>query len=43
MDVISELVGVPVADRAELRRLADLLVHREEGVDDVPPPASRPP
>ena len=24
MDVISELVGVPVADRAELRRLADL-------------------
>jgi cytochrome P450 len=27
---------VPVADRAELRRLADLLVHREEGVEDVP-------
>ena len=37
MDVISELVGVPAADRAELRRLADLLVHREEGVTDVPP------
>ncbi len=37
MDVISELVGVPPADRAELRRLADLLVHREEGIDDVPP------
>jgi len=37
MDVISELMGVPVADRAELRRLADLLVHREEGVMDVPP------
>ncbi len=37
MDVISELMGVPVADRAELRRLADLLVHREEGVQDVPP------
>ncbi|NLV54096.1 MAG: cytochrome P450 [Acidimicrobiales bacterium] len=36
MDVISELVGVPVADRAELRRLSDLLVHREEGVTDVP-------
>lgn len=36
MDVISELVGVPQADRAELRRLADLLVHREEGVFDVP-------
>jgi len=37
MDVISELMGVPVADRQELRRLSDLLVHREEGVDDVPP------
>jgi cytochrome P450 len=37
MDVISEMVGVPVADRAELRRLSDLLVHREEGVHDVPP------
>ena len=36
MDVISELIGVPVADRAELRRLADLLVHREEGILDVP-------
>jgi hypothetical protein len=37
MDVISELVGVPAADRAEVRRLADLLVHREEGMNDVPP------
>ncbi len=37
MDVISELVGVPPTDRGELRRLADLLVHREEGIDDVPP------
>ena len=37
MDVISELVGVPPEDRAELRRLSDLLVHREEGVMDVPP------
>jgi len=37
MDVISELVGVPAADRDEVRRLADLLVHREEGVQDVPP------
>ncbi|WP_280346325.1 cytochrome P450 [Nocardia neocaledoniensis] len=36
MDVISELMGVPEADRAELRRLADLVVHREEGVLDVP-------
>ncbi|MEV6772579.1 cytochrome P450 [Nocardia sp. NPDC051030] len=39
MDVISELLGVPEADRAELRRLADLLLHREEGVLDVPVPA----
>jgi len=37
MDVISELMGVPEADRDELRRLADLLVHREEGVHGVPP------
>jgi cytochrome P450 len=37
MDVISELVGVPPADRAEVRRLADVLVHRAEGVHDVPP------
>ncbi len=36
MDVISELIGVPKADRAELRRLADLVVHREEGLFDVP-------
>ena len=36
MDVISDLVGVPEPDRAELRRLADLVVHREEGVLDVP-------
>jgi hypothetical protein len=37
MDVISELVGVPRADRAEVRRLADVVVHREDGVLDVPP------
>jgi hypothetical protein len=36
MDVISELLGVPSPDRAELRRHAELLVHREEGVFDVP-------
>lgn len=36
MDVISEMVGVPEADRVELRRLADLVVHREPGVHDVP-------
>jgi cytochrome P450 len=40
MDVISELLGVPVADRGELRRLADVVIHREEGVLDVPPAAS---
>jgi cytochrome P450 len=37
MDVISEMLGVPRADRAELRRRADLLVHREEGHTGVPP------
>ncbi|MGV9408411.1 cytochrome P450 [Nocardia sp. NPDC003693] len=36
MDVISELMGVPVSDRAEIRRLADLVVHRDDGVMDVP-------
>jgi hypothetical protein len=39
MDVVSELLGVPLADRAELRRLADIVIHREEGVLDVPPAA----
>jgi cytochrome P450 len=39
MDVISELMGVPAADRDELRRLADLLVHRDRGDADVPPAA----
>lgn len=36
MDVISALLGVPSEDRSELRRRADLLVHREEGVVDIP-------
>ena len=36
MDVISELMGVPEPDRAEIRRLADLVVHREDGVLDIP-------
>jgi cytochrome P450 len=40
MDVVSELLGVPAADRVELRRLADLVVHREDGVLDVPPAAA---
>jgi len=40
MDVVSELLGVPEPDRAELRRLADVVVHREDGVTDVPPAAA---
>jgi cytochrome P450 len=36
MDVISELVGVPVADRERLRALADEVMHRQDGVADVP-------
>ena len=36
MDVISELVGVPEQDRQPLRALADTVVHREDGVTDVP-------
>lgn len=39
MDVISELMGVPQADRARLRELADGVLHREDGVTDVPPAA----
>ena len=37
MDVISELLGVPEADRDEVRKYADLLVVREDGLRDVPP------
>ena len=37
MDVVSELMGVPPADRDELRRLADLVLHRQPGLRDVPP------
>lgn len=36
MDVISELVGVPVADRERLRALADEVMHRQDGITDVP-------
>ena len=39
MDVISEMFAVPREDRAELRRLADILVHREQGENDIPPTA----
>jgi cytochrome P450 len=37
MDVISNMMGVPGPDRDEIRRLADAVVHREQGVLDVPP------
>jgi cytochrome P450 len=36
MDVISELMGVPESDRPEVRRLADQMLHREEGMRDIP-------
>ena len=36
MDVISELMGVPVEDRVRLRSLADEVMHRDDGVADVP-------
>lgn len=36
MDVISELMGVPVADRDRIRTMADGVMHREDGVTDVP-------
>ncbi len=36
MDVISEMIGVPRADRDEVRRQGDLLVHRDDGLTDVP-------
>ncbi|GFG74351.1 cytochrome P450 [Mycobacterium botniense] len=36
MDVISELMGVPQADRPRIRALADGVLHRDDGVADVP-------
>lgn len=39
MDVISELMGVPEADRVQVRAWADGVMHRDEGVIDVPPEA----
>ncbi|AQT81746.1 cytochrome [Mycolicibacterium litorale] len=39
MDVISELMGVPDADRVQVRAWADGVMHRAEGVTDVPPEA----
>jgi cytochrome P450 len=37
MDVISELAGVPVADRKRVRRLGNQLARRPPGVRDIPP------
>jgi hypothetical protein len=39
MDVISEMLGVPEADRDRLRTWADAVVHRDEGITDIPPAA----
>ncbi len=36
MWVISRLLGVPDGDQDELRRLADVMVHREDGTRGVP-------
>jgi cytochrome P450 len=36
MDVISELIGVPPEDRDRLRTWADTLLHREDGVTEIP-------
>jgi len=40
MDVISELLGLPVSDRAMLREWADAVVHREPGLVGLPPAAA---
>src|SRR5262249_26610889 len=37
MDVVSELLGVPEGDRDELREWADLVLHRDPGISEVPP------
>ena len=39
MDVISELMGVPEPDRVQVRAWADGVMHRDDGVTDVPPEA----
>ncbi len=39
MDVISELMGVPQPDRDQVRAWADAVMHRDDGVTDVPPAA----
>jgi cytochrome P450 len=42
MDVISDMLGVPEGDRDMLRAWADTVVHREDGMYDIPPAAWRP-
>jgi cytochrome P450 len=37
MDVVSEMLGVPAEDRDRLRHWADTLLHREDGVTEIPP------
>lgn len=37
MDVVSEMLGVPPGDRDELRLWSDTVLHREEGLAEVPP------
>jgi cytochrome P450 len=37
MDVVSEMLGVPPDDRDTLREWADLVLHREAGMSEVPP------
>jgi cytochrome P450 len=37
MDVISELAGVPTADRKRVRELGNMLARRPPGVTDIPP------
>jgi len=36
MDVVSEMLGVPAADRDALRHWADAVLHREEGRMEIP-------
>jgi len=37
MDLVSEMLGVPPDDRDTLREWADLVLHREPGMSEVPP------
>jgi cytochrome P450 len=39
MDIVSEMLGVPESDRDELRLWSDAVLHREEGIEGLPPGA----